>query len=66
MRIVARFTVSIDTDSAAFCDEDGYPDPMPELTRILHNVAERLSVTAGAGTARDINGNTVGSFGWAE
>lgn len=51
------YLVRIETDNDAF-----YPDPGPELARILRTLADRLE---GEGSSepirlRDYNGNTVG------
>lgn len=58
------FTLSIHTDNAAF---DG-DDMRPELARILRAVADRIeSGNVDAYTdyaAKDVNGNTVGTFRW--
>jgi hypothetical protein len=66
---MSRFTVEIDTANAAF-DED----PGLELARILRNLAGRMEETPDLLSddapwpyaVRDVNGNTVGTFGWAE
>jgi hypothetical protein len=51
------FTLTIQTDNAAFGDEPSY-----ELARILAEVASRVGGGELAGTVRDENGNTVGRF----
>jgi hypothetical protein len=58
---MSTFTLTIDTDNAAFEDH-----PQAEVARILHNVAERLLFPLQEGTCRDVNGNTVGSFAFDE
>lgn len=52
------FTLTINTDNAAFAI-----DPGAEIARILHTVGDRLinGNTAG-GNVCDINGNTVGEW----
>lgn len=55
---MARFTLTIDIDNAAFD-----PDPTAELARILRQTAARVEAGATNGAARDINGNRVGTFG---
>lgn len=55
---MARFTLTIDTDNAAFD-----PDPAPEVARILRQTADRVEAGVTSGAARDINGNRVGTFG---
>lgn len=52
------FTLNIDTDNDAFRDDSG------ELARILRELADYIEIyTATAtGRARDINGNTVGTW----
>ena len=56
------FTLEINTDNAAFHDDDGLY-PWPELSRILqlvyYDIETNQHVT---GTLRDINGNHVGSW----
>lgn len=64
MRIVATFTVSIDTDNAAF-----ERDEATEVARILHDVADQVARSGmwrERKPLRDINGNAVGTYGWAE
>lgn len=51
------FTLTIETDNAAFGDEPSY-----ELSRILLEVAEKVGAGHTRGTVRDENGNRVGSF----
>ncbi len=51
------FTLTIDTDNAAF--EHG---PRQEVGRILREVAQSLKAGDTEGRIRDVNGNTVGSF----
>lgn len=53
-----QFTVTIDTDNAAF---DG-DDCGAELARILREIAQKVEDGADEGNAFDINGNRVGSF----
>lgn len=57
---MARFTLKIDLDNAAFAEPD-------ELPRILHTVADRLAANPGMQTAstaavRDVNGNMCGAW----
>lgn len=59
------FTLTIDTDGAAF--EHGCGEPL----RILRNVSERLDAGRREGSVMDSNGNTCGNFTyeppeWAE
>lgn len=63
------FTLNINTDYAAFTYEGtGEPQPSPELSRILRQLAEDLDevdaidIDGDSGTLRDYNGNTVGSW----
>ena len=51
---------AIDCDNAAF--EDDYA---AEVARILHHVARRLEAGDTDGKLLDINGNTVGQFGFS-
>lgn len=55
-----KFVLNIDCGNAAFD-----PDPVPEVARILREVADRLESGAfprNSVNVRDINGNTVGTF----
>jgi hypothetical protein len=52
------FTVHIRTDNAAFEDAPG------EVARILQVVAERVRDGQTSGRVLDINGNSVGGFGF--
>jgi hypothetical protein len=61
------FTLSIDTDNAAFCDDDGEPHPGPEIALILVTLATAVVKGIGpdtrdCGPLRDSNGNTVGRW----
>jgi hypothetical protein len=67
------FRLTIDTGNAAFHDDDGNPDPAPELGRILRQIAD--GIDAGPmyqncpsidGTAYDVNGNTVARWTYEE
>ncbi len=53
------FTLTIRTDNAAFRD-----DYNTEIARILEEVADRVRDGAISGACRDVNGNTVGGFGF--
>jgi hypothetical protein len=53
------FTLKIDTDNAAF--EDG----SLEVARILEHTAKRLRDGRTDGKLLDINGNTVGEYGFS-
>jgi len=59
-----RFSLSFSMDNAAF---DGGDNSVDEVCRILQTVAERMD-TDGVFVAkvRDINGNTIGSWGVTE
>lgn len=52
------FTVTIDTDNAAFCDSD----KNEELARILEQIADDLRHGRESGPCMDINGNKVGMW----
>ena len=61
-----RYLVEIATDNDAF-----YPEPGPELARILRKLADRIETAApdeltDAGRLMDYNGNTVGSAALSE
>jgi hypothetical protein len=53
------FTLKIETDNAAF--EDG----SFEVARILREVAKRLDRGETDGRVQDVNGHTVGDFGFS-
>lgn len=53
-----KFSVKIETGNAAFD-----PDPLPELARILREVAGWLEQGRMDGACYDINGNRVGFYG---
>lgn len=55
---MAHFTLSIAVDNVAF------EEPQEEIARILRDVAHRVLDSATAGAIHDINGNTVGRFGF--
>jgi hypothetical protein len=57
------YSITIETDNDAF-----YPDPGPELARILRKLADRLDGGELAESVRlmDYNGNTVGRAEYAE
>ena len=52
------FKLQMDTDNAAFGDDD----KGPEVARILREIAERIEDGDESGTCRDINGNTCGAW----
>jgi len=55
------FSISFDTDNAAFGDGD--PIVMSsEIARILHEIAEDVSHGQTGGKVYDVNGNRIGSF----
>lgn len=58
---MAIFKLEIRLDNAAFHDDDGDFDPIPELEAILGGVANDL-VSPGRGPIRDVNGNLVGEW----
>jgi hypothetical protein len=59
-----RFYVEIEMDNDAFGDEsEDENDYSHELARILRELAKKVGDGDGCGRIRDINGNTVGSFG---
>lgn len=53
-----RYTITIDTDNAAFSDWPGY-----EITRILRQLADCWETVGepAIGSLHDLNGNVVGS-----
>lgn len=58
---MARFTVDVHTDSAAF-DTDCGGDLYGELSRIMQVVAARVRDGDAYGDVFDVNGNRVGRF----
>ena len=63
------FVLEIETDSDAFVGDPlgeflSCPDPGPEVVRILRDIAAQIE-RSGIDTryVRDVNGNTVGSYG---
>lgn len=65
---MARFTIEIDTNNAAFGDStpEGRNQRALELARILREVANDFEDSAASRTAlRDINGNVCGVTKWS-
>lgn len=63
------FTLTINTDGAAFADADGNPDDYSarfEVARILSELGRIPGPVTGAGSeiVRDVNGNTVGTWSY--
>lgn len=56
------FTLTIETDNAAFSDTLA----TDECARILREVADRMERGESRGRVRDHNGNTVGTFSLEE
>lgn len=59
-----NFYVEIECNNAAFGPPMGEPEI--ELARILRDLAIRLEGGDVSGRLRDVNGNTVGSFGYTQ
>lgn len=57
-----KFFVKIKVDNAAFAEDSC--DECLELARILKDLATRIEDAEQFGWLRDINGNTVGTFGF--
>lgn len=57
---MARYTITIDTDNAAFGDTDY--EAQREVADILRKLADRLDNDDVRSPLRDSNGNTVGLF----
>ena len=57
-----KFYMEIKCNNAAFGSSMGEPED--EIARILRDLALRLEDGDISGRLRDINGNTVGSFGY--
>ena len=58
------FTLKIECDNAAF-----ERDPAKEVARILKEVAKQVGAYPafpGVGKVRDVNGNSVGTYGFSE
>lgn len=62
---MTTFTLTINTDNAAFEDGLGY-GKFSEIVRCVTSVAEKLADGNESGSVRDINGNTVGKFELSE
>ena len=58
------FSIDIDCEGDAFAQSFAAGDPI-ELQTILRNVADRLGYGETAGTLRDSNGNSVGTFAFS-
>jgi len=56
---MSKIIITINTDNAAFDDED-------ELRRILKELSERIEISDFPTMLRDINGNYVGSIEYVE
>ena len=52
------FTLTIETDNAAFGDGDG----RAEVARILRDIADKVGVWQSYGRCMDSNGNNVGEW----
>lgn len=50
--------ISFDTDNAAFEDEN----LTVEIIRILHQIADKVSLHISGSNIRDINGNQIGNW----
>lgn len=73
--MMATFTLTIETDGAAFTDDEpeegeaaGYGQPEMELARILRKLADRFDSifigSGGSGPVLDVYGNTCGKWSW--
>jgi len=60
---MSKIIITIDTDNAAFDDEDEAPRI---LRRILKELSERIEISDFPTMLRDINGNYVGSVEYVE
>lgn len=56
--MVRKFIVTVDLDNAAFAE-----DAASELSLVLYETARRVADGVTTANIRDVNGNTVGSFG---
>ena len=59
---MAKFTMDIECDNAAFCDDDGDFDPNEELSRIIGYVKCKINDGHWLGNCYDTNGNKVGRW----
>jgi len=57
------FRLEFDTDNDAFTYPSDAP-AVPEIVRILDNVAWFVDSGRESGKIKDINGNTIGSWEW--
>lgn len=65
---MTTFTLRINCDNAAFCDDDGDPMPETEVCRILVNLTKGLERFGACSkyTLYDSNGNEVGTAGFED
>lgn len=61
-----KFVLEITCDNAAFCDDDGDPDPGFEVATILRSAAKAVENGAESVRLYDTNGNRVGVAKFAE
>lgn len=54
---MSQFTLSIDTDNAAFGDDASH-----EVSRLLDEASEQMKNGFTSGYLRDVNGNSVGHW----
>lgn len=59
------FKLEIRTDNAAFGDRMS-SDCLEEVARILEDIARKVRYGNEGGACRDVNGNSVGSWGFDE
>lgn len=55
-----KFILKFDCDNAAFGETRS--EVLPEIARILREIADKVEGGNPAGQCRDLNGNTVGEF----
>lgn len=55
--------IRIDIEGDDLTDDDGAPVPA-RVGALIHGVSTRLTMGQDHGSIRDINGNTVGTFGY--
>ena len=58
------FEMRFRTDNAAFDDPDNTGAAQTEIARILRDIADRVERGSTAGRISDINGNSVGAWGF--
>jgi hypothetical protein len=59
---MSTFRITIETENAAFYDDDGTHNPAPEVALILVKLATAVMKGTSSGKLHDSNGNLVGRW----